>query len=511
MKKLPVGIQTFSEIITENYVYIDKTEHAHQLIESGKYYFLSRPRRFGKSLFLSTLKSIFRAEKALFKGLFIYDQHDWSISYPVIHISFGAGNNRSVGQLKQNINDISKYNEKALNITCEKRDLPKSCFVEWIQKSYQKYKQKVVILIDEYDKPILDCIDDTATALQIREHLKDFYSVIKDSDEFIKFVFITGVSKFSKVSLFSGLNNLDDITIDPNYATICGYTQRDIEFHFKERLKDVDLEMVQAWYNGYSWLGKPVYNPFGFLCFLSKNCMFQNYWFGTATPTFLLKLIRQKRYFVPNLEQITASEAILDSFDIENLELITIMWQSGYLALKDMTQNPRGVRYTLSFPNKEVRISFNDHIIKLLASPAKNHLVTQDHIFNALMDGEMPRLETSLKSLFAGITYHNFTKNEIDRYEGFYASVMYAYLASMGMEVHAEDTTNHGRIDLTLRYDGATFIFEFKVDDKGAMEQLKAMGYHEKYMVDSKSISLIAIEFSSDERNIVHLEWEKIK
>ncbi len=512
MKKLPIGIQTFAKIREDDFVYIDKTDIALKLIKSGGgYFFLSRPRRFGKSLFLSTLKSIFRAEKALFKGLYIYDKYDWRISYPVIHISFGAGGYQSVSALNQNIKDIVRYNEDALKIKCGEKDGPETNFIDLIKKSFDKYKQKVVILIDEYDKPILDNIDNSEMSGILREHLKNFYSVIKENDEFIKFTFITGVSKFSKVSLFSGLNNLNDITIASDYATICGYTQKDIEDHFSDRLKNVDRNSLQQWYNGYSWLGDPVYNPFGFLCFLFNNCVFENYWFSTATPTFLIKLIKKRYYHVPNLEKIVMDKKMLESFDTDKIELETIMWQSGYLTIKDVIRNIRGSRYILSFPNNEVRMGFNDHIIDLLARPKTNHLITQDNIFNALYNEDMKKLETSIKSLFASITYQNFTKNEIDRYEGFYASVIYAYLASLGMEVYAEDTTNRGRIDLTLRYDSITAIFEFKVDHQGAMKQLKEMRYHEKYMADSRSLTLIAIEFSSKERNIVNFEWQKIK
>ncbi|MCX8083504.1 MAG: AAA family ATPase, partial [Calditerrivibrio sp.] len=277
MKKLPIGISTFKTIIEENYVYVDKTKEAYELIENGQYYFLSRPRRFGKSLFLDTLRSIFEGKKELFEGLYIYDKWNWSKKYPVIRISFNDGNFKSKESFRQTLYEILKRNQDILEVECD-RDLSLSgCFRDLIYLSYKKYSQKVVILIDEYDKPILDNIEDRELATVMREELKGFYAVIKGSDEYIKFVFITGVSKFSKVSLFSGLNNLEDITLNPRYATIAGYTHRDLETVFSEHLKGQDYEKIRRWYNGYKWLGEAVYNPFDILLFISNGYMYRNY------------------------------------------------------------------------------------------------------------------------------------------------------------------------------------------------------------------------------------------
>lgn len=325
MKKLPIGISTLQNIILEDdYVYVDKTAHVQQLVQSTKYCFLSRPRRFGKSLLLDTLKQLFSAHKALFQGLHIYDQWDWSVRYPVIHISFGMGVVKTHADLAQRINYQLKQNQQALGIECHTKDDMAGCFSELIQQAHKTYQQKVVILIDEYDKPILDNITDPKRAKTMREGLKNLYSVLKDNDQFIRFVFITGVSKFSKVSIFSGLNNLEDITLDAKYSAICGYTQTELEQSFADHLVGADLAQVKQWYNGYNWLGESVYNPFDILLFLRKDHSFLPYWFETGTPTFLIQLFEAHHYHLPDLDNIKISFATLGDFDVGRLRPVKI-------------------------------------------------------------------------------------------------------------------------------------------------------------------------------------------
>ena len=509
MKKLPIGYSTFKDVIEENCTYVDKTAFAFELIYTGRYYFLSRPRRFGKSLFLDTLRTIFEGKKELFKGLYIYDKYDWSKTYPVIHISFGGGISRSIAELHDDIMRTLKRNQKDLKVTVDDISSTRGYFQDLIIKAYEAYNQKVVILIDEYDKPILDNIENKELATQIRDELKSFYSIIKDSDRYLKFVFITGVSKFSKVSLFSGLNNLNDITLDKSFATICGYTQHDLETVFYEYLKGQDYEKIREWYNGYKWLGEPVYNPFDILLFIQKGFEYDNYWFSTGTPAFLLKLIEKNRYYLPNLENIIADRRILDSFDVDNIELETLMWQTGYLTIDKAIETPRGMKYQLKIPNKEVELSLIGTIADFLSRVDKAEIY-KDRIYEALMNANFEEFEKQLKSLFASIPYNNFTGAKLYEYEGYYASVFYAYVKSLGVELIGEDVTNKGRIDLTLKMPNAIFIFEFKTDAQGTLEQIKAKGYHEKYLSQNKPIYLVGIEFSSSERNIVKVEWERV-
>ncbi|MFZ2969003.1 MAG: AAA family ATPase [Sulfuricurvum sp.] len=509
MKKLPIGISTLKEIIEENYLYVDKTTIALDLIENGKYYFLSRPRRFGKSLFLDTLRTIFNGEKEVFKGLHIYDKWEFK-KYPIIHISFAAGDLKSKEQILDKWDEILELNEEALGISCHSKIYDRRCFSKLIKEAYEKYNQKVVILVDEYDKPILDNIEDTEVAREAREILKNFYSVIKGADEYLKFVFITGVSKFSKVSLFSGLNNINDITLDSNYSTICGYTQNDVETVFAQHLKGQDFEKIKLWYNGYKWLGEGVYNPFDILLFIQKKYEYRNYWFSTATPTFLLKIIEKNNYFLPNLENIVKNEKMLDSFDVDCIELETLMWQTGYLTIDRTETILDTISYYLTIPNKEVRSSLLGSVADFM-SQIHSPTATTNGILIALIEADFPSFEKYLKSLFAAIPYNNFTGVKLYEYEGYYVSVFYAYFKAFGIEIIGEDVTNKGRIDLTIKIpNGAIYVIEFKVDGSNALTQIKTMNYHEKYLSEKRDLYLIGIEFDKENRNVSLVEWEKI-
>lgn len=508
MRKLPIGYSTFKDLIEENCIYIDKTNFAFELINSGRYYFLSRPRRFGKTLFLDTLRTIFEGKQDLFKGLYLYEKYDWSKTYPVIHISFGGGDFSSREQVRDKIKFILDYNKKNLNIRYTEYHESSLYFHDLIIQAYESYKQKVVVLIDEYDKPILDNIENRELATHIRDELKSFYSIIKDSDRYLKFVFITGVSKFSKVSLFSGLNNLNDITLNPNYATICGYTQKDVETIFYEYLKEQDYDKIREWYNGYKWLGEPVYNPFDILLFISNKYQYRNYWFTTGTPAFLLKLIEKNRYYLPNLENVIKDDQMLDSFDVDSIELETLMWQTGYLTIDRTETLLDKIEYYLKIPNKEVQQSiygvFADYLSKI-----QNSNIYVNGVIRSLLELNFEEFEKQIQSLFAAIPYNNFTGAKLYEYEGYYASVFYAYVKSLGVEVIGEDVTNKGRIDITLKMPDSIFIFEFKTDGEGALQQIKDKRYYEKYVSLQKPIYLVGIEFSSAERNVVNVQWEK--
>jgi hypothetical protein len=505
MKKLPIGIQTFRTIIEDDYLYIDKTEVARRLIENYRYVFLSRPRRFGKSLFLDTLKNIFEGNREFFRGLLIEEQWNWEVKYPVIKISFSGGIH-SKADLEGDLLYILKSNEKRLGLECENRARAQHFFAELIEKAYEKYHQKVVILIDEYDKPILDNIENIPEALVIRDGMRDFYTKIKENDEYLRFVFLTGVSKFSKVSLFSGLNNLEDISLNPDFGNVCGYTQLDLETTFAPYLEGVDMEQVKRWYNGYNFLGDKVYNPFDILLFIRNQRTFKSYWFETGTPRFLVELIKKNSYFIPKFNGLQVNESLVNSFDLENLNLETILFQAGYLTIK--RQLPLDVRfgYELGFPNMEVQMSFNDYILQSVTSVSENEPIRRELL--ALMNtGDIAGLEPVIKRLFASIAYNNYTNNDIERYEGFYASVLYACFASIGVDIIAEDVSNKGRIDLTLKVGGKIFLFEFKVTDGEPLEQIKRMKYYEKY---SGERYLIGIVFDPKVRNVSRFEVERL-
>jgi len=510
LKKLPIGISTFRKIRENNYLYVDKTKVALDLIDGdGGYYFLSRPRRFGKSLFLDTLRAIFdtdESDKELFKDLYIYDKYKFE-KHPVIRISFNDGDFKTIASLQQTIYEILKRNQEVLGVSYDTELSLSGCFRELIYRVYKKHNKQVIILVDEYDKPILDNIENTDVATLMRDELKNFYSVIKGADEYLKFVFITGVSKFSKVSLFSGLNNINDITLDRSYATICGYTQTDVETDFKAHLKGQDFAKIKKWYNGYKFLGEGVYNPFDILLFIQKGFEYRNYWFSTATPTFLLKLIEKNNYFLPNLENIVKDDRMLDSFDVDYIELEALMWQTGYLTIFDTYESIKGIKYRLAIPNHEVRVSLLGSVADFM-SKIQNSELQQEDIYEALLTLDFEKLQSTFKSLFASIPYHLFTHNKMYEYEGYFVSVFYAYIKALGIDIVGEDITNKGRIDLTIKMPNTIIIIEFKVDGTDALQQIKDKKYYEKYLNENKPIYLVGIEFSKQERNISKLEHE---
>jgi hypothetical protein len=512
-KKLPIGIQTFEKIRDpeHNYVYVDKTRIALELLQNGTYYFLSRPRRFGKSLFLDTLSEIFKGSKHLFHGLYIYGQYDWSQTFPVINISFAEGNFKSSKAILETIETSISNNAASLNV-----DVPHFSedniglnFSTFIHSVYDKYGAKVVILIDEYDKPILDNIE-TEMAVEAREVLRVFYSSIKASDQYIRFAMLTGVSKFSKLSLFSGLNNLHDITLHKSFSTITGYTHQDFLDHFAEYLDGVDIEEVRRWYNGYNFLGEAIYNPFDILLFLSNGCTFSNYWWNTGSPSFLIKMLRTGRYYLPELENIIVGEETLNAFDVDRIDIVALLWQTGYLTFDRENRVFNRISYKMKVPNIEVQNSLNALFLDYLTDLRGMKTEQQDNTAMALYEGDMQRVESVLRRLFASIPYNNYVNNTIAEYEGYYASVMFVFLASLGFAIIAEDTTNRGRIDLALKVPGRTYIVEFKVDmpTETAMHQIRTKKYYEKYLAEGVEICLVGIHFSSEERNISSFEWE---
>ena len=509
MKKLPIGITTFSEIIEKNYLYIDKTQIAYDLIKNYKYVFLSRPRRFGKSLFIDTLKEIFEANQALFKQLAIYPHWNWERSFPVIKISFGG--NRNTAELKRGIFDVFKDNQKRLGIECDDMDDYALCFKQIIQKSYEKYQTPVVILIDEYDKPILDNLDQMDVAIECREIIKRLYTQIKENDRYIRFAFLTGVSKFSKASVFSGLNMLEDISLTPEFGNICGYTQYDIDNQLADYLQGTDLKKVKQWYNGYNFLKDDIYNPFDILLFIRNKFVFKNYWFSTGTPMFLIKLFKKNHYNLAKFENIEIGEELLDSFDIENISLETVMFQTGYLTIKEIQQFGDNLIYTLTFPNVEVKKSFNDYLLNHYFIQSSQKAQVQIALYKQLYSAKLDTLEVTLTTLFASIAYNNFSKNDIQNYEGFYASVVYAYFAGAGFEkIIAEDANSNGRIDLSVFVANKVYIFEFKVDGANALQQIKDKNYHQAYIKKNRDIYLVGVEFDKISRNISKFEWEKV-
>ena len=514
MKNLPVGISTLSLLLESNCIYVDKTEYAYNLIKQPGRFFLSRPRRFGKSLFVDTLKEIFEGNQKLFEGLFIYDKWDWTKKYPVIKLDFAAGGGKSQEELDIRIEDMLDENGERLDVQIDSQDLAGK-FRKLISRAAAKYGQRVVVLVDEYDKPILDNINNSQVVREIRDALHRFYGVLKEQDANLQFVFMTGVTKFSKVSLFSGVNQLKDITISKSYSSICGYTDNDLQEHFSEYLAGSDPEEVKRWYNGYSWTGPDtVYNPYDILLFLSEDLSYQNYWFETGSPTFLIELFRKNHYFLPDLENIEVFQRTLSSFDIESLNPITLLFQAGYLTIEKTFIERGKLVFRLKMPNQEVRLALNDYFIEDYTGISADLKSRQDDLYNALSTGNIASFEQHIRTLFAGIPWRNFTNNDLANFEGFYASVLYAFFTSLKAQVIPEDITNRGQADMTIIFRNHIYVMEIKVVDNlpegknQALEQIIQRNYAEKYR-NRKRIMVheVGLVFNKTERHLVQADY----
>ncbi len=510
MKKLPVGIQDFSKLRKENCVYVDKTEHIYRLITEGSYYFLSRPRRFGKSLLVSTLEEIYSGNKELFKGLWIYDQIEWK-KYPIIKISFASISHGSLGLIPA---IEKKLRDLAADFGIQLSDTSYSQLFQELIKELAKLEQ-VVILIDEYDKPIIDVLDNLEKAETNRDILKEFYSIIKDNDKNIKFFFLTGVSKFSKVSIFSDLNNLMDITLDQRYSTMVGITQIELEHYFSENILQMQeeyknvypnlLATIKEMYNGYSWDGKTsVYNPFSVLNLFS-SLRFDNYWFATGTPTFLLKLLKQNNYTALDFEDLSVDSTIIDKFDLKNISALGLLFQTGYLTIKkyDFVHN----HYLLYFPNKEVENSFAKHLLSEFSEMQyEKSGILIFRLEKALKQDDIEEFMSLLKTIFANITYPN-----IEKKEKYYHSIFYLTLKLLGYNIQSEIMTSKGRIDAMVVTDTHVYIMEFKLGEaKKALQQIKDKNYAEKYQNQNKQIVLLGIGFDVENKCLGNYEMEQL-
>ncbi len=510
---MPIGIQTFSDLIEGSYLYIDKTKDIYKFFaEGGKYYFLSRPRRFGKSLLVSVLGEIFSGNKELFKDLWIYDKIDWR-AYPVIHLDFTGFTYGNEKELKETLNFLLDENAAKLDLVLKEKHYDKR-FKELITTTCKKHNNKIVILIDEYDKPIIDYLDRQEIALANRNILRTFYSTIKAADRFVKFAFITGVSKFSKVSVFSGLNNLRDITLSDDFATLLGYTGEELEHYFRERIestlnngivqstsKEELLKNIKHWYNGYSWDGSHfVYNPHSILSFF-KEKSFDNYWFSTATPTFLVKTIRERGVNVKEFEFSEVDNSVFESYDIEDMEISSLLFQTGYLSIKKRVFGKEEEKlYCLGYPNKEVRESFLKYLLKGFTEKGfTESFKILKKLRAAIYREDIPEFFTVLRSVFASLAYNMAVSDR----EGYYQTVIYLLLKLSGAHIQPEVETNIGRIDAVLETEKTVFILEFKVgSEQEALKQIKEKKYYEPYLSTGKKILLIGVGFDTGARNI---------
>jgi hypothetical protein len=509
MKKLGIGISDFKELINGNYIYVDKTQYIYNLIKSGKYYFLSRPRRFGKSLLISTIEYLFKGERELYKGLYIEDKWNWEEKYPVVRIDFIKTQVRDEKELEKELKATIKKLEagKEYRYKYNKEYTINRNFELLLKRIYEERKKQVVILIDEYDKPILDNIENKKEVEKIREKLKGFYTILKGLDRYIRFFIITGVSKFAKVSLFSGLNQLKDISLDPRYGNICGYTQNELEFYFKNYLQNLNLDEIKEWYNGYYFLQDTLYNPFDILLYLDIK-KFNNYWYETGNTEFLFKLLKQKNYQLPYLTKAYYTNEILNKFDLEYLSIEALMFQTGYLTIKEIQKIDSEEAYILNYPNKEVRQSFNRELLFYITHEYQTNITSKLKI--AIIQENIYEIKNQIYIFLNSISYQ-ILKNEY-----VYQAAIYGLIYSMGYNVIIEDNTSKGRIDLTILLNKSiVYIIEFKViqnsKEKGkALKQIEQKQYYKKYL-NYEKIYIIGIELNKAKKKIANFEYKKIK
>lgn len=500
MRRLPVDISTFSELRLSDYVYVDKTKYLYDMITGGRRYFLSRPRRFGKSLLVSTLKEILTANKKLFDGLWIaHSDYAWQ-EHGVIQLDFSSLNSETTDAFKKNLCEELYRIAQDYNIIAEdKISDPHSLLKIIVHALFKQYGQ-VAILVDEYDSPILKNLNKEA-AKQIRDMLQQFFSTVKSLDAQIQFVFITGVSSFAKAGLFSGINNLQILTLRDHYAAICGYTDEEIDHYFSEHINtwatkesipyDNLRQEIKSWYNGYSFGHNvpKVYNPFSVMNALHIQ-KFENFWFQSGAPTFLVEILK-KEYLSFDPDKLEASKEFLGIFDVDATPLLSLMFQAGYLTITGYDQESN--LYSLYYPNKEVRVALQEYLLGIFAH-IDAHIAGQLllKLRRAFINENIEEIITLLNQLFAHVPYQ--LHNEQEKY---YHGLLIMICIGAGLKAHAEYSTQLGRIDLIIELPQKIYVIEIKFNTSAqkALDQIKKRKYYERFMAENKIIILFGLAF----------------
>ena len=511
MKDLTTSVYSFEKLIQGNFLYVDKTEYVWQLIRpANEMYFLSRPRRFGKSLLISTLKAVFEGKRELFKGLALYDKpYDWR-QYPVLHIDMATCDARSENDLRDYLvrmmTRLAQLHNVKVNI---QRSQLASSFSDLIEKVAGA--SQVVILLDEYDKPIIENIVQPDIK-SIRDTLADFYSAIKAKMDYERFVFMTGVSKFSHVSLFSKLNNLTDITIDSNYAEMLGFTETEIRKCFADRIpeaakanaltEDELMAQLLSWYDGYRFSRADIHvcNPVSISKFFMQGYGFSNYWDNTGTPIFLLKLMEKQAYDHESALNKWYGESIFSSYELDHLDITGMLWQTGYLTIKDVSKDEYGMLYRLDFPDKEVQATFNGRLIEFYAGEGRgNEILSQLRMFVSAIRNDLDGFLKLFQSFLASIDYRLHIKQE-----KYYQTIFFIVFKFLDAAIEAESCTNQGRIDAYIRTAKTIYIFEFKLDKSPdeALEQIIDRRYYEKFQSCCLPIRMVGVNFDSTKGQI---------
>ena len=506
--KYPIGIQNFEKIRREGYVYVDKTQLMWKMVSEGNYYFLSRPRRFGKSLMISTLDAFFSGERELFKGLYVDSvEWDWR-QYPILHLDLNSREYKDEQSLEAELNRHLEAWEKLYGDEYKDR-ASEERFIHVINHAYEKTGMRVVILVDEYDKPLLQTIGNETLQNAYRSKLKAFYSVLKTLDAKIRFAFLTGVTKFGKVSVFSDLNNLTDLSFDERYATICGISEAELHDNFDESIqqladankmtKEACYERMKEDYDGYHFdIDTPgMYNPFSVLNTLSK-CRFRDYWFETGTPSFLVYQLKKTGYPLDNMTEEELSADTLNSIDVMDVNPLPLLYQSGYLTIKDY--DPEFKTYRLGFPNREVREGFIKYLYPFYTPKTQDLGRFAITLFvKDIRSGQAEAFMTRLSDFFATGDYQVMGRLEI-----YLQNTLNVIFNLMGLYVEVERHTTNGRMDMVIQTPQYVYIIELKIDQTAAvaLQQIEQRGYANAFAGDTRKLFMIGINFSSEKKLI---------
>jgi hypothetical protein len=514
-RRLPLGIQDFAKIRENGFIYVDKTERIFELITSAaETVFLSRPRRFGKSLLCSTLAAVFEGRRELFSGLAV-EGLNWAWKkHPVIRLDLNPGNYYEGADLLNAIlqNNLETAAAK-MRLKLRGTVLPEK-FMNLIIDAKNKYHERVVILIDEYDKPLLSTIDSAGLQGQLRDILKGFYGVLKSADEYLRFALITGVTKFSQVSVFSELNNLTDISFNPAYCDLCGITQEELETNFAPEIDGVIAEnnqdrqeymdKLKRFYNGYRFSEKDltVYNPYGLLLHFFNGGKFESYWYSTATPVFLIKLIDEQKIDILDLERKEVTIRDFQKFNVDKMGALPVLYQAGYLTIADYNRETE--TFVLDYPNEEVRASFADSLLEYYVDAGNDEVYSYARKINiSLIRGNPEDALNALRSVFAAIPYDIQIKQE-----KYYQTIMHLIFRMLGLNCLSELRTSGGRIDALVETKKYVYCFEFKLDGSAeeALRQIDSKNYLLSWDGGGKKLFKIGIDFDFEKRNIG--EWK---
>ncbi len=520
MKKLnlPIGYSAFRSLREDGCYYVDKTPHIQKMVEGPIFCFLCRPRRFGKTLLVDTLKELFEGSEELFRGLHIHDHWDWSVRHPVVRLSFDADyrapgilNNHVIRQLIA-IEEDAGVEPPTLEYSGVER------LQHLIRELHRATGRQVVVLVDDYDKPNLDTLENEDLISDNRDYLRGLYGIIKGCARHVHFVFLTGISMYPKVGQFSGMNNLYDISLSPKFGDICGFTDADLDTVFAPELPELDRGEIRKWYNGYSWLGEEnVYNPIDILLLFQKR-RFESHWYRTGTPSYLHDRLAKGGLNTLDLENLVVHKMDLTDFNVERVKINAMLFQHGYLTIADLEDRDYGTCYTLKYPNHGVRLSLNEELVAAVTGKLKEASDRGEELIRLLQANDFDGFAKEMRSFYAAVPNERYASSEVSRYEAFYAGLLFACFIANGVDVKVEESSSEGRANLVVCTGGEVFVLEFKVAAKGkqveskvveALAQMRGKGYALPHQSPGRKVHLLAVVFSRKKRNLAALRVEK--